>query len=144
MGKKRKYNRGAATNQYWVFGIASKKANKCHLEVIPDRKKTTLDNIISKHINKECTISHVDWRSYRALSNQGYNDHVVNHSKEFVTPEGYNTNTIEGLWGLVKLRIRNQKGVQGHLLKKLLNEFMFRYNLGKQMFIPEDKQTYKI
>lgn len=138
-GKKRKYNRGSPSPQSWVFGIASKDRKRCHIEVVPNRTKVTLNAIIEAHISKSCTISHDDWSSYRTLNKSGYSHKVVNHSETFVTEDGVHTNTIEGLWGLIKLRIRSQKGVRGYLLTPFLHEFMFRYNFCNKMIIPESK-----
>jgi len=42
------------------------------------------------------------WKSYHNLDKHGYSHQTVNHSKEFVNEEGYNTNKIEGHWQYMK------------------------------------------
>lgn len=96
-----------------------------------------MDEIIDSHVDKKCVISHDNWSSYRSLRDKGYEDHVVNHSEHFVSPEGFHTNKIEGLWGLIKQHIRAKKGIPEHQITYMLNEFMFRHNNYSQYVIPE-------
>jgi transposase len=126
-GKKRKYNRGKVHKKQWVFGITERQTNKVLLQLVSDRKKETLLPIITKHVSKTATIHHDDWSSYRKLSQLGYKDLVVNHSKHFKGPNGACTNTIEGLWGVIKQRITRMHGIEMSKLDAYLSEFSFRY-----------------
>ena len=38
------------------------------------------------------------WKAYEKLDEMGYVHQVVNHSKEFVTKEGWTTNRVESMW----------------------------------------------
>ena len=103
---KRKYGKGKVPlHQQWVFGIVERKTKKNVLQLVPERTKKVLYPIIEKHIIKGATIHHDDFSTYRNLDSLFYKHMAVNHSKEFVSEEGACTNTIEGLWGLVKNRI---------------------------------------
>lgn len=48
-GKKRKYNKGKNFSRYWLFGISDQKNHKCHVQVVQDRSKETLEEIILSH-----------------------------------------------------------------------------------------------
>ena len=42
------------------------------------------------------------WKSYHDLDKYGCSHQTVNHSKEFVNEDGYNTNKMEGHWRHMK------------------------------------------
>jgi hypothetical protein len=67
----------------------------------------------------------VTWKVYNELKNAGFLHKTVNHLKCFKNPlTGVHTNTVEGMWNGIKLRIpsrnRNKSSVSGHL------EFIWR------------------
>ena len=45
------------------------------------------------------------WKSYHNLNKHGYSHQTVNHSKEFVNKDGYNTNKMEGHWRHMKVSL---------------------------------------
>ena len=51
---------------------------------------------------------HTDcWSPYLVLGNLGFNHRAVNHSDSLACPlTGAHTNTIEGLWALVKRKMK--------------------------------------
>ena len=126
-GKKRKHNKGDLHNKQWVFGITERKSNKVFFQLVSNRTKKTLLPIISRYISKSATLHHDDWPSYRSLSQLGYNDLVVNHTKGFKGPNGACTNTVEGLWGVLKQRITRMHGIELSKLDSYLSEYTFRY-----------------
>ena len=99
-GRKRKNNRGRSTKRQWVFGMIQRKTKKSYFIPVATRSKETLIPLIKAKVSKTCTIYHDDWAAYRSLSTEGYTSEVINHTKEFVTAEGINTNTIEG-WAYI-------------------------------------------
>ena len=123
----RKYNKGDIHPKQWVFGLTEKGSRKVLLEIVKDRTKKTLLPIITKYVAKSSMIHHDDWPSYRKLEVLGYKHLIVNHTKEFKSAEGACTNTIEGLWGVVKQRIIRMHGVDASKLGAYLDEFSFRY-----------------
>ena len=126
-GKKRKNNKGKEYKKQWVFGITEKGTNKIFMEIVENRRKTTLLPLIRKYISTSSTLHHDDWSAYRCLRDLGYKDLIVNHSKEFKSREGACTNTIEGLWGVMKQRINRMHGVEFSKLNNHLQEYCFRY-----------------
>jgi len=58
----------------------------------------------------------------------------VNHSVEFVSPEGYDTNKIEGYWRQMKVSLPTHGRKKEHY-SSYLAEFLWRYiNSGKDLF----------
>ena len=123
----RKYNKGDIHPKQWVFGVTERLTNKVLFTVVQNRTKATLLPIILKHISKGATLHHDDWAAYRLLHQLGYKHLIVNHSKEFKSKDGACTNTIEGLWGVIKQRITRMHGVEQSKLSLYLDEFSFRY-----------------
>ncbi|CAG8719828.1 14043_t:CDS:2 [Ambispora leptoticha] len=112
MGK-RKYHRGHRVDGVWVIGGVERTEEKgCFVEVVADRTADTLLEVISRHVLEGSIIYTDMWRGYNGL--EGLNP---------VT--GVHTNTIEGLWNGLKLRIpardRTKDEVTNHL-----HEFVWR------------------
>jgi transposase-like protein len=119
---KRKYHRGHRVEGVWVVG-GVEKTNERKIFIIPveNRNSETLSNIIEKHVAYG-SIIHTDcWKGYNFLDqNTQYEHYTVNHSKHFKDPRTkVHTNTIEGTWAAVKLKIakryRCENGIQDHL-----------------------------
>jgi transposase-like protein len=125
---KRKYNRGHRVEGVWVIGGVERTAQKLMFaEVVERRDSATLTEVISRHVAAG-SIIHTDlWRGYAQLSESLDVQHrTVNHSNHFVDPEdGTHTNSIEGTWNGLKLKIfprnRSKDGMKYHLL-----EFIWR------------------
>lgn len=116
-----------AAPRVWVFGIVDKKTGNLLLKCVPNRKKETLLPIIKQHVSPTATVHHDDFSSYRKLEDAGFSHGAVNHSREFKSVDGVCTNTIEGVWGLVKNRIRSMHGIREEHLQGVLDEFMYRH-----------------
>lgn len=121
MGK-RKYHRGHRVEGVWIVGGIERTAErKMFATSVQDRTQETLLDVISRHVAPG-SIIHTDlWRGYSGLDTIGMTHRTVNHSRHFVDPEtGVHTNTIEGIWNGMKLKIaprnRNEEHVDGHLL----------------------------
>ena len=69
-----------------------------------------------------------EWRAYRGLSEFGYSHKTVNHSKNFVDPEGRkHTQLIECLWSVARATImRRGRGTCKGNLPGYLGEQWFR------------------
>lgn len=131
-GKKRKYHRGTGNQKFWVFGLTERNTRNSVLRLVEKRDKDTLIPIIKSCVKQGATIYSDMWAAYNDLEKEGYVHDTVNHSKEFRSSSGCCTNTIEGLWGLAKLRIKKMKGILPSHLPVVLDEFMFRYRFGHQ------------
>jgi IS1 family transposase len=127
-GKKCKYHKGKVHQRSWVFGIVERHSRNLVLEVVRKRDKATLMPIINEHVSKAAIINHDDWASYRSLANYGYQHKIVIHSKEFKSKDGAHTNTIEGVWGVLKQRLGRMHGLRHQFLPLFLDEYSFRYS----------------
>ncbi len=105
---KRKYNRGRRIEGQWCFGGIERREDKddpikCFIIPVQDRTRNTLLPIIQEYIEDGTTIYSDCWRAYDTLNDEGFVHHSVNHSLHFRDPEtGVHTNTVEGMWNLVR------------------------------------------
>ncbi len=72
--------------QQWVFGGVNSETDECFLELIPNRTKETLQEVITRRIKPGTTIVSDCWASYNGLELLGYEHKTVNHSTNFVDP----------------------------------------------------------
>jgi transposase-like protein len=123
---KRKYNRGHMVEGAWILGgVERTPERRVFLVEVPDRKAETLLYILSRYI-REGSIIYTDcFSSYSGL-HELFEHHTVNHSENFVDPEtGCHTNTIEGTWCGIKMKIAPRNRVHD-LIDLHLAEFQWR------------------
>ena len=130
-GKKRKYHRGTGKQDTWVFGMVEKGTRKVLFKVVDRRNRETLLPIIKSSVPEGTEIRSDCWAAYATLESEGYVHNTVNHSVEFKADDGTCTNEIEGIWGLVKLKIKERKGILHENIPDLLDEFTYRYRYGQ-------------
>jgi transposase-like protein len=124
-----KHNRGAALKrkQIWVFGMMERDTRKCVLYVVPNRKAETLIPIINKHVVEGSIVFSDMWRAYRQIQ-ETHEHRMVNHDRHFVDPgTGVNTNSIEGVWRVAKMKIKRMGGIDRKYIQEYLDEFCWRY-----------------
>ena len=116
-------------NKTTVFGMVQE-GGKVIMKKVEDRKRKTLLPIIEKYVDKGAHITTDELPSYRVLTAKGYTHSTVNHNQdEYVNADGKHTNTIEGVWSILKRSISSTHvWVSDTHLPKYLNEFEFRYN----------------
>ena len=123
-----KYHRGRPINGVWVVGGIERTSEKrCFVVVVQDRTAATLQDIILRHVAPG-SIVHTDlWRGYTGISDLNNITHrTVNHSQHFVDPDtNVHTNTIEGLWNGIKIRIPPRNRTNDEITNHLL-EFIWR------------------
>ena len=129
-GKKRKYNRGSGRQDQWVFGMVEKGTRKVIFHLVEKRNREVLLPLITDSVQLGSQIHSDCWRAYASLQSEGYLHKTVNHSVEFKGVDGTCTNEIEGLWSLVKLRIKAMKGILHDKIGSILDEFSYRYRYG--------------
>ena len=128
---KRKYNRGRAVEGAWVFGAVEhlgtdkeRKTGRCRLHIVTDRTKITLLDYIKKWVRPGSTIHSDCFSSYKCLEGEGFVHRTVNHKETYSKFDveanvNVHTNSIEGLWKLVKQGVpcegRSRKLLQSHL-----------------------------
>ena len=98
-GKTTGKGRGYKGNKAIVVGIIQREGERV-LQVKDDRTKNTLHQFILGHIDPELSeVFTDDWLGYKGLPNH----HTITHSKnEYVRDGQIHTNTVEGLWSLLK------------------------------------------
>jgi transposase-like protein len=108
---------------WWVVGIVERTIKrKCYFEVVKDRDKETLRQIIKKHVRKGSIIHTDHWKAYSCISELGFRHRRVNHSKNRIERgTGVHSNTVEGTWRALKIfiseRNRSKELIEEHLLK---------------------------
>ena len=124
---KRKYNRGHRVEGVWVVGgIERTGLKRVFLATVEARNGETLMALLGRHVAPG-SILHTDmWRGYMGAEEAlQVEHHMVNHTINFVAPDGTHTNTIEGLWNGIKLNIaprdRTREKINDHLM-----EFVWR------------------
>ena len=141
---KRKYHRGRRVDGVWVFGGIERGSRKCFLVTVEDRTADTLIPIIKQYILPGTKI--IGWKSYSALSEEGYIHGTVNHSVEFVNSD--HTQTIESTWRAVKWSLPRSGTVKG-MYNSYFAEFLFRRKYLQDSdnrfiaFLNEAKNVYK-
>jgi transposase-like protein len=120
---KRKHNRGKRIEGAWVIGGIERTAErKFFVQVVENRNRETIIDVLSKHILPG-SIVHTDcWKGYIGIDEQLPIEHrTVNHKEGFVDGDtGVHTNTIEGKWAGLKRRIT----LRGRV-KETLPDYLF-------------------
>ena len=125
---KRKNHRGHRVEGEWVLGgVERTEDRKMFLVEVPDRTAETLLSIIEQYVAPGSVVYTDLWRGYSQLSQVLNLDHqTVNHTLHFKDPEtGVHTNTIEGTWNGIKLRVPPRNRVTG-TMDAFAGEMMWR------------------
>jgi transposase len=115
-----------------VFGMVERGGDVI-TRVVPNARQVTLMPLIAENIAKGSKITSDDNSVYSSLWRHGYDASRVNHSSgEYVRGDRH-TNTIEGVWSILK---RSINGTYIHVspkhLDKYLAEVEYRWNMRKQ------------
>ena len=138
MGRRSSRRDGRGTTKQAVFGMVERDRKLLKLKVIPNVSGSTLTREVRENVKEWSTVISDDFKSYRWIK-RSYNHHRINHSEGHY---GYshkgsniNTNSIEGVWAIVK---RSLKGTHIMTSKKYLplylQEIAFRYNHRENLF----------
>ena len=127
---RRKYNRGRVIPGTWVVGLIDS-AGELRLAVTPNRSKESLQSIILKHVEPESEIHTDSWRGYLGLERLEYQHKMVNHSVEFVAPDGSHTQTIESQWRNLRRKF-SRGGIRHETIPEHLIEHVWRRELRRK------------
>ena len=122
-------HKGGHSNKTHTPIIAFKEKNgDLKAFVTTDTTSATLSEIIMNHIHTGSELHTDEYKSY--VNFKYYFKHkTVNHSVEYVSADGINTNSIEGFWSLLKRGIKgNFHWLSKKYLQNYITEFEFRYN----------------
>ncbi len=145
---KRKFNRGQVYPQQWVFAGVDSLTDDCFVELVPNRTRQTLLEVIKRRIKPGTTIVSDCWASYQGLELHGYNHLTVNHTYNFVDPDsGAHTQKVESFWFTAKMRNKKECGTKREYLCSYLSEYVWRKRLGSdnpfEMFLESIGEVYK-
>ena len=115
-----------------VFGMAQRKG-RVVAKVVPDIQSKTVLPVIKEKVLDRSVIYTDELGTYNPLVSMGYDHRRIHHATKVYVMGGIHTNTIEGLWSLVKRGIgRVNHAVSAKYLETYLNEYAFRYNRRNQ------------
>jgi len=121
--------RGRGTDKMAVLGVVERGGNAVAKKAIGKINNKNIMKFVSENIN--VMLSHLCTDQYSAYNGASavLPHSTVNHSVEYVSSDGTHTNTIEGLWALVK---RAWYGQHHHYSRKYadlyLAEATYKYN----------------
>ena len=128
-GKTKGKGRAYKGNKTWVAG-AIQRGGRIRLERIPDTKRATLHDFISRTMKDEAEAIYTDeLASYLGIADENTRHETVNHSIEEWIVGDVHTNSIEGVWSLFKRSIIGafHKVSEKHL-DRYLEELEWRYS----------------
>lgn len=105
---RRKYNRGHNVEGVWVIGgVEHTSERNVFFVPVENRSAGTIRAVISEHVRPGSIIRTDCWRGYLGIADDGkYTHETVNHQDGFRdATTGVHTNTIEGTWAALKMKI---------------------------------------
>jgi transposase-like protein len=126
----RRLKQGTYKDKQPVFGMVER-GGRVIAKVTPDAKTGTIMPIISEYVLPATTVYTDCYATYDHLGElpQGYKHSRINHSARVYVMGDVHTNTIEGLWSLLKRGIGGvYHAVSTKHLQSYCDEYSFRYN----------------
>ena len=120
---KRKYHRGHRVEGVWVFGLVERTLERrLVVKVVEKRDAATLLPIIRGCVLPGSTVLTDCWRAYNGIESElGLEHGTVNHSVNYVDPLTLNhTNTIEGTWNGLKMKVPARKRTKKLIVSELI------------------------
>ena len=121
------HHRGHRREPNWILGGTQTETGMLYLQFVPNKDAPTLLPIIAA-VSPAGAVQITDgWRGYFGLDALGFTHWNVNHARGFVNPlTGIHTNTIEGVWSLVRGDLRKYRGLRRNALQLFLDEYAFK------------------
>jgi transposase-like protein len=138
-GKTEGKGRGYKGNKALVVGVVQRNG-EIILQIATDRTRKTLHEIALKHIAPETVAIFTDeWPAYAGIGDHDTRHETVNHSQDEYVRGEVHTNTVEGVWSLLK---RSIIGAFHHVsvkhLDKYLDELEWRYGNRENPYLFRD------
>jgi transposase-like protein len=116
-----------------VMGLLDRGTREVRAMVIPNVKRTTLQEKILEHVGFGSTVYTDGWPGYDRMDAMRYIHETVNHATEYVRGE-VSTQAIENFWSCLKRTLTGTYvAVEAFHLDLYLNEQMYRFNNRKDM-----------
>lgn len=120
--------KGRKTTKQGFLGMVSRDTGQALVIPIPNAKRTTLIPLIAAVVTKGSTLYTDGWWAYRDLPKAGYVHDFVDHEQDEYVRGDVHTQTIEGLWGFMKRRMKAIGGIRPSRLPLYVGEQLWRYN----------------
>lgn len=107
------------------------RGGRAFARVTKDARLETIMPIVSSHmINTHDTVIYTDEHGgYQPLTGMGYRHKTIKHSQQVYVMGDVHTNSVEGLWSLIKRGIHGvYVSVGRNHLQEYLDEYTFRYS----------------
>ena len=120
-GKVEGMGKGYTGNKALVVGVVQR-GGQVVLQISTDRSRKTLHEIALKHIAPEAEAIFTDeWPAYAGIGDHDTRHETVNHSQDEYVRGNVHTNTVEGVWSLLK---RSIIGAFHHVSIKHLDAYL--------------------
>ena len=128
-GAKRKYKRGRVSEGPWVFGVVSR-ARITEGAALPCSRPLFI--VSSQHISN-LELSSTQINSLRTYHSTSWDISMYQSiiPRTLLTPTVVHTNTMEGVWALVKKKLKWMCGTLYEYIPSYLDEFTWFRNFGK-------------
>lgn len=139
-GKVSGKGRGYTGNKAVVVGAVSRDG-EVRLKVIPDRTRKALHEFLDKMIERgETEALHTDeWEAYKGFADGEVEHKTINHALDQWVDGGVHTNSIEGVWSLLKRAIMGSYHKVSHKhLDAYLDELEWRFSNRKNPHLFRD------
>ncbi|MFC1875589.1 IS1595 family transposase [Chloroflexota bacterium] len=138
-GKTEGMGHGYKGNKAVVVG-AMQRGGEAELQVVDDRSRQTLHQFIRNSCKPDTEAIYTDeWPPYRGIADHDTRHETVNHSAEEWVNGNVHTNTVEGVWSLLK---RSIMGSYHKLSTKHLNSYLdeleWRFNNRENPYLFRD------
>ena len=119
---------------------AVERGGEVRLKVIPNRTRRTLHAFIKEHLDADTErIFTDDWRPYWGIADHNTVHETVNHTLDEWVRGDVHTNTVEGVWSLLKRSIIGSfHHVSVKHLDAYLDELEWRYNNRENPYLFRD------
>ncbi len=145
-GKTRGKGRGYRGNKSIVVG-AVQRGDKIVLKVITSADRETLHHFIESYTDDEDTevIYTDEWPAYKGIEDEDTRHETVNHSIEEWVRGDAHTNTVEGVWSLLKRAIvGSYHHVSVKHLDRYLDELEWRFNNRDNPYLFRDTMRHLV
>lgn len=131
MGSKKRHLRGRGTNKKPVVGIVERKG-RAITKVTGNVNSMTLTGLAVDNIDKKATVMTDEFKGYKYLKRHFKHYQVQHGRRNFARKykgKNIHTNSVEGLWNLIKSGIRGtHHGVSTRYLQGYVDFYTFHYN----------------
>ena len=108
----------------------------CFLEIVPERCKEVLTDVVCRNVNRNSLIITDEWKGYNDLRNKNFIHLKINHSKNFVDNNNsiIHTQNIESMWRVLRSFLTRKSNYSRTKITYYLKEFIYRSRIKTNIF----------